>query len=78
MKVYSIYDKVAKECGPLFTAKNDDVAVRNFKNLLVSERVSNPSDYMLYNLGEFDPDQPILVGFGVPNFINTNLEDDDE
>lgn len=78
MKVYSIFDRVAKECGPLFTAKNDDVAVRNFNNLLVSERVCNHSDYMLYCLGEFDPEKPILEGFGVPTLINTNLEDDDE
>ena len=28
-RLYSVYDSVAGEYGPLFQAKNDDVALRN-------------------------------------------------
>lgn len=77
MKVYCIYDKVAKEAGPLFTAKNDDVAVRMYNQLLSSNHVENQTDYVLQNLGEYDPDQPTLFGYKVPTLIDTS-EDDDE
>lgn len=77
MKVYCIYDKVAKEAGPLFTAKNDDVAVRMYKQLIVSNKVENQSDYILQNLGDYDPDQPVLFGYKVPTLIDSS-EDDDE
>lgn len=54
---YSIVDQVADEFGPLFGAKNDDVAVRQFKQLLASERVTNPADYELWIIGKFDAEE---------------------
>lgn len=77
MKVYCIYDRVAQEGGPLFTAKNEAVAVRNYNNLLSNSHVENVSDYSLYCLGEYDPEQPHLFGDAVPTILNTS-EDDDE
>ena len=38
--VYVVYDTVAKEAGPLFQAKNDDVAKRNVRNLVDREHVN--------------------------------------
>lgn len=75
-RVYVIYDTVAKEAGPLFTAKNDDVAARNFRQLLDHEKVENPKEYQLMCVGEYDPEQPSLFGFKVNDLIN--MEDDDE
>ena len=33
VNVYTIYDVVADECGPIFQAKNDTVALRCFMSL---------------------------------------------
>jgi len=44
--LYTIWDKVAKQCGPVFEAKNDAVAQRNFKNMLTSNKGINPQDPM--------------------------------
>lgn len=77
MKVYCIYDRVAEEAAPLFTAKNDKIACRHFRNALEFNKVNEPKDFMLYCLGEFDPDQPALFGDKVPTILNTS-EDDDE
>ncbi len=72
VNVYTIYDVVAKECGPIFQAKNHDVAVRAFKSL-ISENLDvhiNVHDYDLYCLGEFDNEKcsfvPLDVAFKVP------------
>lgn len=72
MKVYCIYDRVAQEGGPLFCAKNEAVAVRNYNNLLSSSNVDNVSDYSLYCLGEYDSEQPSLFGDKVPTLMNTS------
>lgn len=52
--LYVVYDNVAKESGPIFQAKNDDVAVRNFSRMLSDEKVLNPADYNLIRLGWHD------------------------
>lgn len=75
-RVYVIYDIVAKEAGPLFTAKNDDVAARNFRQLLAHENVEDPKEYQLMCVGEYDSEQPSLFGLKVNDIIN--VEEDDE
>lgn len=51
-KVYTVFDKVAEEAGPPFTAINDGVAIRSFKemNIIPSLR----GDYELYHIGFYD------------------------
>lgn len=51
-KLYSIYDKDAKEFGPLFNAKNDIVASRYVHEMI--KEVSFVDSYALYCMGEFD------------------------
>ena len=71
VNVYTIYDVVAKECGPIFQAKNHDVAVRAFKSL-ISENLDNHLnvyDYDLYCLGEFDNEKCSFVPVEVPYVI---------
>lgn len=53
MKLYSVCDSVAEEYGPVFEAKNDDVAKRSFKQILDKSSVS-PADFELCCIGEFD------------------------
>lgn len=50
--LYVIRDNVADTFGPLYEAKNDAVAIRQFKNLL--ERQVNKEDFELYKVGKYD------------------------
>ena len=54
MFIYSIKDELAQEFGPLFEAKNNDVAERYYNDLVA--KTTQPEDYNLYILGEFDRD----------------------
>ena len=49
MILYSIYDKVADEYGPIYEAKNDMVASRAYASLVKPEIAH---DYELYAVGE--------------------------
>jgi len=51
--LYTVYDIVACEGGPLFTARNDAVAIRLFKNLMKQQQL-NSHDFRLYACGEYD------------------------
>lgn len=62
--IYTVYDEVAGEYAPLFTAVNDAAAIRAFRNLLKS--VPDKSDFKLRCLGYYDlddllPDQPFSL-----------------
>ncbi len=53
--LYTIYDTVAKECGPIFQAKNKEVACRYVAEMLKSNPVKL-SEYYLCSIGNFDSD----------------------
>ena len=76
--IYTIYDKVSEECGPVFQAKNDLVAVRMFKSM-VNDNPNIPVDeYEVYCLGEFDTEKRSFVpeeGYGrlaISNILEVN------
>jgi hypothetical protein len=46
MYVYTVYDVVSQEHFPIFEAKNDEVAQRDFKKMF--SRDLNPEDYRLF------------------------------
>lgn len=53
MFLYTVYDRLAEEAGPVFEAKNDPVALRNYANLLNSvQKTANPDEYELWCVGE--------------------------
>jgi len=54
VNIYGIYDTVAEQYGPLFEAKNDGVAQRNFEQLTKDTQYG--SEYDLYRLGSFNHD----------------------
>lgn len=56
-KLYSIYDKDAKEYGPLFNAKNDIVASRYVEQMM--KEVKFCDSYALYCMGEYDTEYGI-------------------
>lgn len=51
-KVFTIYDKVAEEAGPLFTAINDGVAIRQ-TCMLLKDSIC-PEDYQLLCVATID------------------------
>lgn len=61
MKYYFVCDKVARQIGPLFGAKNDEVAKRMIKNMWKDEK-SNPSEFSLISVISIDED---LMDIGV-------------
>lgn len=72
INLYSVYDTVAQEYGPLFEAISDDVAQRSYYELIVNSRFA--SEYNLVKkakyckvFGEIDTSEPAkLVCSGIP------------
>lgn len=62
--LYSIFDRVAEESGPLFEAKSDSVAIRKVTGLFIDRPVQDIRDYLLLKHGEFDTDKGIITSFG--------------
>ena len=78
VNIYTIYDSVAKECGPIYQAKNHDVAVRDFRSLISDTPNVNPLDYDLYCLGEFDTEKCSFVPLEVPSTVPiVNISEED-
>lgn len=57
--IYTIYDKVAEECGPLFQAKSDAVACRAYRTSLAN--VQDTDDYKLLRVGYIDKETGIIT-----------------
>lgn len=81
-ELFTIYDKVAQEAGPIFQAKNLYVAMRYVKDMIKDNKI-NLSEYDLVRLGTFDSESMFLTVFpkadavelsNVPTFV----EDADE
>jgi hypothetical protein len=75
--IYSIYDSMGKFYSTPFYSRNDEVANRDFSNVVMNpdNPMSNSKgDYSLYRLGSFDGDatesiitadvQPVLIAKG--------------
>ncbi len=59
--LYTVYDKLAVEAGPIYEAKNDAVAVRAYKNLLGQNKVTNPDEYQLVKVGVMNKTDLTLI-----------------
>lgn len=66
--VYSVYDRVALECGPLFLAVNDGVAVRNYKTL----SMDHPEEYALVCLATFNKRTMIIIPETTPRYVEVS------
>lgn len=49
--LYTMFDVVAKESGPIWMGNNDEVAVRNVQALIEREQIKKPEDFHLYRIG---------------------------
>lgn len=54
MSLYSIYDTLSEEYAPLFQAKNNQVAIRQFKEAL--KTCPYPTDFQLWHVGTVSPE----------------------
>jgi len=77
VKLYVVFDKVAAEAGPVFQAKNDGVALRQYNELLVKNQVKNTEEYQLLCLGQYDTEKPSVVSFPTTEVYLT-VDDNDE
>ncbi len=75
---YSVFDLVSGEFGPLFQAKNNEVAKRSFGMIMRTVDPSARSGYSLFLVGEFDVENAEFISkvdeigsydeiFGSPN-----------
>lgn len=83
VNVYTIYDVLAEECGPIFQAKNDKVACRAVDNLLIESCGSAIPDMHVYCLGSFDNESRSFTPEGdggrlVPYEFNADSVEADE
>lgn len=51
--LYTIFDRVAEESGPVFEAKNDAVALRKFRDFMKQNPI-DPREFRLIALGRID------------------------
>lgn len=61
LNVYVIYDVIAEESGPLFTAKNDGVARRQYE-VSRDKNGFSEEDFVLKRIGWFDPETMMIDG----------------
>lgn len=53
MRVYTIFDRLAQEAGPVFEQRNDAVALRAYKKMLLKSG-EHPEEYQLLWIGTID------------------------
>lgn len=61
VNIYTVYDAVAEECGPIFQAKNDKLACRACDSMISEVSGFCVSDYHLWCLGSFDTEKRSFV-----------------
>lgn len=66
--LYAVCDVEAEQFGDVFTAKNDKVAMRNFKSLVDSKKIDT-SIFTLHRLGFYDSSSGKLYGLADPVYI---------
>lgn len=62
--VYAIRDSVANNFAPPFVMDSDALATRAFRNLSSNQNSDvalNPSDFMLYKVGQYDTEAGTLI-----------------
>jgi len=78
VRLYVIRDLVAEESGPVFEAKNDQVARRGFRQALERGK-GGYAEFKLMCIGEYDHDKDFLQAFPFPQEVfPMKQEDNDE
>lgn len=56
--LYVVFDKIAEECGPIFQAKNDGIACRQFVQLM--DKNPSKDEFKLICIGSMDHESILL------------------
>lgn len=56
-KLYTLYDNVAQQFGPIFQAANNAVAMRSVQNM----KIRAYEDFQLYLVGEWDMERGLII-----------------
>lgn len=75
MRLYTIFDRVAEECGPVYEAKNDAIAARNFKQVLGTVPKVDLDAFDLVCLGAIERDTMRITLMDPPNILSVSLEE---
>ena len=60
MRLYTLYDHLAKEAGPVFESVNDAVALRNVRQMMKNGNLEKEC-YSLMFLGVYDETVPAVM-----------------
>ena len=74
--LYTVYDELAEEAGPIFCAKNDAVAERQFTALKAEIAETERPNYHLFFLGEYD-NVTLIVDGQCPIKMSERIVEDD-
>lgn len=69
MGLYTIMDRVAEDCGPVFSSRKPAVAIRQFTRMINHEGL-DPADFILIAVGGFDSQKCELVKLEVGQIIS--------
>ena len=72
-ELFTIYDKVAEEVGPIFQARNMGVAARYIREMFNQNKDIVASDYDVICLGTFDSEDVKLTESTMPYFTSSML-----
>lgn len=59
--LYTVFDKIAEEAGPVFQGKNEGVAIRQTVALMLQNPHIYVPDYSLYKIAEWDTENMGMV-----------------
>lgn len=73
--IYTVYDIQAKRAIQPLIRENDQIAARDFEQLVATQKPfnNNPDDYVLYRIGQWD-DETMYIEPTDPKRIYTGLE----
>lgn len=72
LKVYSVYDEIAKVHNTPFFMHNDEMAIRAFNNIATdptSTIAQNPTDYKLHCIGVFNDETAHINPEDIPVYL---------
>lgn len=69
--LYTVYDRIAMRCGPIFHAVNDADAIRGFKKRYKDQE--DRSDFRLLRLGAYDHEKGNIDSLDIPEDVSVNF-----
>jgi len=73
-KIYTIYDRIAGEMGPIMIYNNDDQAIRAYPQAFENARVKR-QDFQLVRLGTINVNTMVIVPEYLPEDITPEVVD---